>query len=150
MFASSRGNAATYAQLEIEAKVRDADPHGLIQLLFDGAITSVSHAEHAVKAGDIPGKGKATSRAIRIIDEGLRASLDKSQGGELALHLESLYNYMAQRLLLASVRNDPAAFAEVRKLLTELRDAWAQIKPGNAGAAKAVAAIGNRRLEAVR
>jgi flagellar protein FliS len=150
MFAGFKGAAATYAQVDLEAKVASADPHGLIQMLFDGAIASVTQAEHAAAGGDIPGKGKATSRAIRIIDEGLRASLDKTQGGELALHLESLYNYMAQRLLLASVRNEPAGFAEVRKLLGELRGAWAQIKPAATGKPAAQPATDKRHLAAVR
>ncbi len=137
MFGSFRSAAATYAQVDLETKVAASDPHGLVQLLFDGAIVALSQAEGCLAAGDVPGKGKAVSRAIRIIDEGLRASLDPTQGGELAQHLDGLYAYMGQRMLLASVKNEAAGFAEVRKLLVELRDAWAQIKPQVAATAPA-------------
>ena len=128
MFASYKTAAAQYAQLDLEAKVNSADPHGLIQMLFDGAIVAVNHAEAAIAAGDIAGKGKAVSRAIRIIEEGLYVSLDPSNGGDLARQLEELYKYMSHRLLLSSMRNDCAGFVEVQKLLAELRDAWAGIK----------------------
>jgi flagellin-specific chaperone FliS len=34
---------------------------------------------------------------------------------------------MSRRLLLASMRNEPAGLVEVSKLLSELKDAWAAI-----------------------
>ena len=64
-----------------------------------------------------------------IIDEGLKASLDKSAGGELAQNLSSLYDYMSQRLLIANLKNDVAALDEVSNLLTELKGAWEAIRP---------------------
>jgi len=132
MFGSFRSAAQAYAQVDLETKVATSDPHGLIQLLYDGAIVAVGQAQACLASGDVAGKGRATSRAVRIIEEGLRASLDPSQGGELAGQLDGLYAYMAQRLLLASVRNDADIFAEVKKLLAELRDAWAGIRPETA------------------
>ena len=77
--------------------------------------------------GDIAGKGEAASKAIQIIEEGLRASLDRDVGGSIALQLDSLYEYMCHRLLMASMGNDPIGFSEVATLLSDLRDAWAGI-----------------------
>ena len=62
---------------------------------------------------------------------GLRASLDVESGGDLAERLAALYDYMAERLLFANLKNSLAAMEEVSELLTGLRDAWAQIAPGN-------------------
>lgn len=129
MFGNSKSAAAAYSSLDLEGRVNTADPHGLVQMLYEGAIVAVGQAEMLLAAGDIPGKGKATTRAIRIIDEGLRASLDLTQGGKLATQLQDLYSYMSYRLLMANLKNDVQGFQEVRKLLTDLKGAWAKIKP---------------------
>ena len=68
------------------------------------------------------------TRAIAIVDEGLKGCLDPS-GGEIAAQLSQLYDYMCRRLLLASLRNDAAGLDEVARLLSELRGAWAKIDP---------------------
>ena len=74
-------------------------------------------------------------KAIRIVEEGLKASLDRGAGGALAQQLSTLYDYIALRLLQANLRNDADALAEVTRLLDDLRTAWAQI--GKAGPAVA-------------
>jgi flagellar protein FliS len=79
--------------------------------------------------GAIPDKGMAISKAIAIIQEGLRLSLDKEAGGDLAENLDALYEYMGQRLLQANLRNDQAILDEVLELLSGLRDSWSQIDP---------------------
>jgi flagellar secretion chaperone FliS len=127
MFTGFKSAAATYAQVDLESRVAASNPHGLIEMLFDGAIMAVGQADQCLAAGDPRAKGQAVSRAIRIIEEGLKASLDPSSGGELARHLGELYDYMAQRLLMASIKNEAEGFQEVRKLLVELRGAWTQI-----------------------
>lgn len=123
-----RKAAATYAAVDLEARVTSASQHELIQMLFDGAILALNQACAAINAKDIAAKGQATSRAVSIIEEGLRASLDKNQGGTLAESLDGLYEYMSQRLLLASMRGDVNGFLEVKKLLSELRGAWSSIR----------------------
>ena len=85
--------------------------------------------------GNIAEKGSAVSKAIDIITNGLKASLDYEAGGELTLKLSALYDYMAHRLLWANLKNDTAALDEVLSLLNELHGAWAQIAPGNEQAA---------------
>ncbi len=122
-----RSAATTYAKVDLESRVNSANQHQLIQMLYDDAILSVAQAVSALERNDIAAKGAAISRAISIIEDGLRASLDPTQGGALAASLDGLYEYMSQRLLLASLRNDPALFSEVKQLLNELREAWASI-----------------------
>jgi flagellar protein FliS len=78
-------------------------------------------------AGHIAEKGAAISKALDIINNGLRASLDKKAGGEIAANLDALYIYMTERLLTASLQNKTAMLEEVQILLADLRDAWTQI-----------------------
>jgi flagellar protein FliS len=96
-------------------------------MLFDGALAALAKAVHEMKAGNIPAKGKSISRAISIIDNGLRASLDKEVGGEIAVSLESLYQYMSERLLQANLQNSIDIVEEISGLLKDLRGAWVQI-----------------------
>jgi flagellar protein FliS len=119
--------ARAYAQIGIETGVAAASPHRMIMMLYDGAILAIADATGHLAAQRIPQKGQAISRAISIIDEGLRSSLDLRRGGKIASDLERLYDYMNRRLLLASVRNEAGGLTEVSGLLRELRDAWAEI-----------------------
>jgi flagellar secretion chaperone FliS len=127
MFGSRQTGVNAYAKVGIETGVLAASPHKLIVMLFDGALVSISNALVNMRAGNIGEKGKAISKAIMIIDSGLRASLDKKVGGDIAEGLDALYEYMSGRLLTANLKNDPAILEEVQRLLMELRDAWNQI-----------------------
>lgn len=140
MFGSRQSGANAYATVSVETGVAAASPHKLIVMLFEGAMVAVSSALHHMQAGDIPAKGRAISQAISIIDNGLRASLDKKVGGEIALNLDSLYEYMSSRLLIANLKNQPQTLEEVYQLLKGLKEAWDTIAPAPAGAPQAGAA----------
>ena len=85
--------------------------------------------------GRIAEKGAALGKALRIVEEGLKASLDGAAGGELAARLRSLYDFSVMKLLQGNLRNDGEALRIVAKLLGELRDAWSQIRTPTAVAA---------------
>jgi flagellar secretion chaperone FliS len=121
--------AQTYAAADATTGVDAATPHKLILMLFDGAMLAVGNASACVRQGRLEDKHRAVSKALNILEEGLRASLDRQNGGEIALRLDGLYDYMARRLLLANLRNDTDIFAEVGGLLRDLRDTWSQIGP---------------------
>jgi flagellar protein FliS len=118
-----------YANIGIDTSVSGADPHKLILLLYQGALLAISTAKNQILRKDIAAKGKSISHAILIIDEGLKASLDKNAGGELAQNLSALYDYMNQRLLVANLKSDIDVLDEVSTLLTELKGAWEEIRP---------------------
>lgn len=124
MFGSSNRGASSYAKVGLETSVVAASPHKLIVMLFDGALVAVLTGLMHMKSGNIPEKGKAISKAIQIIDNGLRASLDKKAGGQIAENLDALYEYMSARLLEANLKNDTGIMVEVQGLLTELRETW--------------------------
>ena len=119
--------ANAYANIDLEIGVQVANPHRLILMLFEAAILATNKARGYMENNNISGKGMAISRAIQIIEEGLKVSLDENAGGELALQLKDLYEYMSRRLLVASMRNEPAGLVEVASLLEQLREAWAAI-----------------------
>ena len=127
MFGSPQRGVNAYAKVGLETGVASATPHKLITMLYDGAVLAVINATTHMKAGNIEAKGKAISHAIQIIDNGLKASLDKEVGGEIARNLDALYEYMSSRLLTANLQNQVEILDEVRGLLTDLRETWKQI-----------------------
>jgi flagellar protein FliS len=126
---SSTAAISAYNKVGIESGVAAADPHKLISMLYQGAQLAVANGKNGMLRNDIAAKGKAISHAILIIDSGLNASLNKEVGGELALNLSALYDYMSQRLLIANLNNDMGALDEVAGLLSGLKEAWDSIRP---------------------
>src|SRR3954468_9771651 len=124
MFGSRQTGVSAYAKVGMETGVVAASPHKLIVMLFDGALVALNGALHGMRNGDIGEKGKSISKAIMIIDSGLRAALDKKAGGEIAEGLDALYEYMSARLLTANLPHQHEMLDEVHKLLADLRDAW--------------------------
>ena len=56
--------------------------------------------------------------------EGLRLSLDKQNGGDIAQNLEDLYDYIERQLLQANMKNNPAILDEISSLLNEIKMGW--------------------------
>ncbi|MDD2663567.1 MAG: flagellar export chaperone FliS [Dechloromonas sp.] len=127
MFGMMRTPADSYAKVGVEVAVETADPHQLILILFDGALAAIALARIQMENGQIPEKGASISKAINLITNGLKASLNMESGGELSARLAVLYDYMAQRLIAANLKNSVAALDEVRDLLQGLREAWAEV-----------------------
>lgn len=134
MFGSTNSGANAYARVGIETGVSAASPHSLIVMLFDGALVAVANALLHMKTGNIAAKGQAISKAMLIIDGGLRASLDKKVGGSIAISLDALYEYMGNRLLIANMKNQPEILTEVQTLLLDLKGAWDAIGNAASGA----------------
>lgn len=131
MFAAYLHPIDRYRQIDVTTSVSQADPHQLIQLLYDGAIAAVIQARHAIATGDHEVKSTTISKALRIVDEGLKAAVENGDSPELADNLRGLYDYMVNLLIRANVNNEDAPLAEVAKLLGELRSAWAEISPAS-------------------
>ena len=134
---ASQAHAHAYRRVGVETGVDAATPHQLVTMLFDGFGDAVAQARSALQRRDIEAKCKAISRAARIVDEGLKASLDVRGGGKLGQDLLALYGYVAVRLTQANLNNDAAALDECQALLEPVRSAWAAIGPATAGAAEA-------------
>jgi flagellar protein FliS len=129
--------ARAYQTVAVQTAVGSADPHRMTLLLYDGAIEAIRLAQALMQARRVAAKCEAIGKALRIVEEGLKASVDRDAGGPLALKLVSLYDYITMRLLQANLRNDRKALEEACRLLSDLRSAWAQI---GADAARARAA----------
>lgn len=117
---------AAYSSAQAHGGVAAADPHRLIVMLLDGALERISTARGCMTRGETSEKARLLNRAVSIIGE-LRNSLDLKAGGQLAVNLGELYDYMGRRLLKATAENRVEMLDEVIKLLHEIRTAWIAI-----------------------
>jgi flagellar protein FliS len=122
-------SAKTYSQVDLETDALSASPHKLISMLIEGASNAISTARQQMLNREIEAKSSSISKAISIVNDGLKASLDLRNGGEIALHLHALYSYMSGRLFLANLKNLPEMLDEVSGLLRQIEDGWKQIAP---------------------
>ncbi|MEZ3498971.1 flagellar export chaperone FliS [Pantoea sp. KPR_PJ] len=116
-----------YAKIGVESAVMSASQQQLINMLFDGALSALIRARLFMQDGNIEGKGLSLSKAINIIENGLKQGLNEESGDELTTNLLSLYAYMVRRLLQANIRNDVEAIVEVEALLRNIADAWKEV-----------------------
>ncbi|ENN7014062.1 flagellar export chaperone FliS [Enterobacter ludwigii] len=122
------GNSA-YTAVSLDSQIVGATPHQLIVLLYDGAINAMKRAEIYFQSGNIARRGEMISRAINIIDNGLRAGLDHEKGGKIAEELESLYEYISRTLLEANLNKSGEKLPHLIALMTEMQETWQAIAP---------------------
>lgn len=120
-----------YTAVSLDSQIAGATPHQLIVLLYDGAINAMRRAEIYFQSGNIARRGEMISRAINIIDNGLRAGLDHEKGGQIAAELESLYEYISRTLLEANLNKSGENLPHLISLMTEMQETWQAINPEN-------------------
>ncbi|MDC8786374.1 flagellar export chaperone FliS [Paucibacter sp. hw1] len=118
--------ASMYSKVGLETDVHGASPHRLIAMLFDGLFEAMNQARVAIQTQNTELKHRTLTRAVRILDEGLKAGLNLD-AGPLATDLNDLYAYVCMRLTRANLHNDAAAIEECQRILTPVREAWTAI-----------------------
>jgi len=114
----------SYADIGLETQVLGASPERLISLLYMGARAAIGQARLHLQEGRATERGAAISKAIKIVDTGLKTGLNMDAGGEIAANLARLYDYIVRTLLLANLRADAAALDTADRLLGDLAEAW--------------------------
>ncbi len=109
--------------------VKTATPVELVLMVYDECINSLRNAE---KAFQITGPeriekiGNNLLHAQDAITE-LSLSLDMEQGGEIAENLSRLYDFMTHHLSEANTKKEIKPVHDVREMMQDLRDTWAQV-----------------------
>jgi len=116
----------SYAKVHRQSNVEVASPHKLIDMLYEGALERIVQAKGAIQYNNIELRGKKINSAIAIVG-GLRTSLDRDQGGDIAANLDGLYVYIQNILAKAHRNADAELLDEAAKLVGNMRDSWKQI-----------------------
>jgi len=124
------------AKAYLSTQVTTATQGDLLLMLYDTAIKQLKLAKDKMALRDFAGKGILISKAIEIVSE-LHECLNKDRGGELAKNLSQVYFFCNTRLLQANMEMSPGKVDEVVGILSGLRQAFAQIIPGQEGMAPA-------------
>jgi flagellar protein FliS len=101
----------------IEEELLTADPVRLIQLLYRGALDSITSARRYLKLGDIRARSRSISKAMTIVTE-LSLSLNHTAGGELSKNLAEVYAYTQTLLIQANVKQSDSPLEEAERLLS--------------------------------
>ncbi len=112
-----------YKQVGVQSSLTDATPYRLVQMLMEGALDRIAKAKGTMLSNDFIEKGRLITSAMSIID-GLRGSLDFEVGGEIAVNLDNLYEYMNRRLMEANTSNNPDLLDEVSNLMSTIKEGW--------------------------
>jgi flagellar protein FliS len=123
--------ASAYRNIGIETRAHKHDQHQLATLMFEAVLESLSAAQGAINDRDVNAKVKHLNKAVRILQDGLRTSLDLENGGELAANLDALYDYAVLQITTANLHNDALKLAAVADLIRPIAEAWQQIRPGS-------------------
>jgi flagellar protein FliS len=117
-----------------DSAVLTATPEQLVVMLYDGIGRFLRQAEVVMDEGAYSQAGERLTRAEAIIDELLNTL--NMDAGEISTRLQAIYLFSKRHLAEARVHRDTRRISDIRELLGELRDGWAQISaPAPAAAA---------------
>ncbi|WP_415895614.1 flagellar export chaperone FliS [Neptuniibacter sp. PT34_22] len=115
-----------YKSVDLRATVETASSHKLIAMLFDGALTALAQAKGAIERNQVEERTENLNKASDII-VGLKGSLDLEKGGEVAVNLDELYNYMIRQIVTANRDKSADKVQEVMDLILEVRSGWSSM-----------------------
>ncbi|GKS59170.1 flagellar protein FliS [Nitrospira sp.] len=95
----------------------------LVVVLYDGAIQAMQLAREAIVRNNQADKARFLHRAVNVVTE-LSNVLDMERGGEIAVSLRRLYDYVLAELLQANLHHRHDKLDGPIKCLTTLREAW--------------------------
>ena len=110
--------------------VSTVNPAGLVLMLFDGALRFIARAEHGFDNEVLSRRNEEIHNNLtkaRAILRELQVSLDMEAGGEFPGQMFALYDFMIEQLLAADIRKEKAPVQNVAGLLTDIRNAWAEM-----------------------
>jgi flagellar protein FliS len=117
--------ARIYSRAYQLTKVLTATNREVVLYLYEGALSLLGRAAADRAKGKLAEAGESVDRVIAILIE-LSSCLDYNRNGELALRLDSIYNYMIHALTLSNSSGDVETINTCEGILNILGDAWRQ------------------------
>lgn len=123
-------NAAkqAYASVRKTTLVEGVSAHGLVSMLYDGAIRQIRTARNYDGPNRVVVMRQSLDKALAIVQE-LQSSLKDPETDEIASNLFSLYSFINGELINANRRSAVEPLAVCEDLLLTLQDAWLAIDP---------------------
>lgn len=109
----------TYRSTEVLTANRET----ILLMMYAGALRFIKKAKEATEKKDVEQRSNYIRKVQDIVTE-LRSNLNFKVGGDLAKNLDSLYEYVMHRLVLAHVESEVIHLDEAQKVLETLNSAW--------------------------
>lgn len=121
----ARKARAAYVKNDLENLSREE----IVVKLYEALRIRLQAAIEEINDGNIGKKAEHLSRGLAIVLE-LQSSLDMEQGGEIAVNLNGLYDYLISDLVTANVKNDIQKIRDALRVVEPLLEAWTEIARG--------------------
>ncbi|WP_448662895.1 flagellar export chaperone FliS [Sphingomonas sp. CJ20] len=122
------GNPAdTYRRIDIAGRTTGADPHRLVELLYEEGAAALRAAAWAAEKQQFAVKSERVARATAVLFA-LEAGLDFEKGGEVSRTLATFYHGLRQQIVRASLGSDPGPFRDAADSLDDIAGAWASVR----------------------
>ena len=106
-----------------ELAVKSATQVGLVVLLYDMAIESLTRAAREIDAGNVEARTTEINHVLAIVAE-LQRSLNFERGGDVARRLEDFYDVARGKLLEANIKSDKEIVERLFRIFCSIREAW--------------------------
>jgi flagellar protein FliS len=110
-----------------EAAVAGANPVRLVILLYEQAMSDLRYAMAAQAKGDIEGRTREINHAIEVIGH-LQATLDREQGGNVAVILGRFYDQVRCGLIEAQCKQSVTLLEQQIAHLLQVHEAWCAVE----------------------
>ena len=120
-------SAKAYAANEALTGVHGSDPGQLIVLVYERVFDHLKLAKKALENGDYG--IEPFTKAHDLIQQGLLACLDYEGGGEVAISLGAVYEWVLREMLSARLSKSPEKVQEILDVMMPLYDAWLALAP---------------------
>lgn len=104
-------------------QIQMASKEQLLIITYDIGIKACHAAERAIDVNDVEQINNNLQKAQAVVRE-LMVTLNVEQGGEVAVSLMQLYDYMYYQLVEANVKKEISPVKMVRQMLEELKATW--------------------------
>lgn len=118
---TSRSTSA--ARTYLHQMVMTASDVKLVVLLYDHGLNQMEVAMKAVGEGEVARASEAFSKAFATVSE-LRTSLNKEEGGQIAVDLDRLYDFVQDRLISANRERKVEPIEEALGVMRTLKEGW--------------------------
>ncbi|MEJ5173650.1 MAG: flagellar export chaperone FliS [Hydrogenothermaceae bacterium] len=93
---------------------------------YERIVLELKSAIESIKTGDIKSKISHIHRALEILRV-LRLGLDFEKGGEIAVNLDNIYEFLERHISLGNLKNDEKILNEAIEILNTVKSGWDEI-----------------------
>jgi flagellar protein FliS len=111
-------------------KVETVDPVRLVVMCYDAIVKDLQDAKKYHQERNIEAFYDKIRHAQDVITE-LLVGLDYEKGGDIAVNLGRIYNFVLRQLITVNTRTKPEYYDPLIRIMESLKEAWEQVAQQN-------------------